>query len=69
MNIPRVNPVGLVETPEGYSRRPRSYPAGLRLAAAVVLGAFVVVSVTTTVYTLGAYCLTSHAGFPISLPF
>ena len=34
---------------------------GIRLGAAVALGAFLGVSVATTVYSLGVYCLTSHA--------
>jgi hypothetical protein len=33
----------------------------LRLGAAAALGAFLGVSVATTVYSLGVYCLTSHA--------
>ena len=65
MRLPRVNPIGLVEHPEEFIRVPRSYPRGLRLAAAIALSAFVVVMVTTTVYSLGGYCLTSHAGAPI----
>jgi hypothetical protein len=28
------------------------------------VGSFLAVSIATTVYTLGAYCLTSHAGIP-----
>ena len=59
-----MNRIGLVEHPAGYSCRPRTFSTSLRLAAAVILGAFVIVGVATTVYSLGAYCLTSHAGFP-----
>ena len=40
--------------------------APLRIVTALVLGVFVVVSVATTVYSLGAYCLTSGNG-PIAL--
>ena len=36
----------------------------LRLAAAVVLGAFLLVGIATTVYSLGDYCLTTYAGVP-----
>lgn len=66
MQLPRVNPVGLVEQPPGYVARPRAYPARLRLAAALLLGAFVAVSVGTTVYSLGVYCLTTWAGLPFA---
>lgn len=64
MKLPRITPVGLLEYPEGYRVSPRRYSARLRLAAAVVLGAFAAVSVATTVYSLGIYCLTSHAAVP-----
>ena len=65
MDLPRVNPIGLVEHPEAYRQRPRRYTTALRLAASVVLVAFVLVGVTATIYTLGSYCLTSHAGAPV----
>lgn len=61
-----MNPVGLVEVPPGYSVAPRSYPAALRLGAALVLAVFAAVSVATTVYSLGVYCLTSYAGVPFT---
>ena len=68
MDVPRVNPIGLVERPAGYTTRVRRYPGSLRLAASLVLAAFLVVGITTTVTSVGRYCLTSHAGavgFPI----
>ncbi len=61
MQPPRVNPVGVVETPSGYTRTPRQLPRLLRIAAAALLLAFAVVGTSTTVQTLGRYCLTSHA--------
>ncbi len=64
MEIPRVNPVGVVEVPKGYVTRARRLPAGLRLAAAAILIAFVMVSTATTVASLGRYCLTSQASSP-----
>ena len=64
MQIPRVNPVGLVEHPEGYEASVRAYSMRRRLTAAVVLGAFLAVSIVATVYSLGAYCLTTDAGMP-----
>lgn len=64
MRVPHVNPVGLVEHPTGYTGTPRVHSAGARLAAAVLLALFAAVGVASTVYSLGAYCLTSHAGTP-----
>ncbi len=64
MRLPRVNPVGLVEKPAEYVTAPRSYPVALRVVTVVLLGAFVFVGVTTTVLSLGTYCLTSQAGAP-----
>lgn len=65
MRLPRVNPIGIVEYPEGYAATPREYTMRFRVAAASVLTAFLVVVVVTTVYTLGAYCLTTRAGSPV----
>jgi len=48
----------------GYVALPRAYSARLRVVAALVLAAFAAVGVATTVWSLGAYCLTSHAGAP-----
>ena len=64
MEIPRVGPLGLVHRPEGYHAPARRYPARLQLAALVVLGSFVAVTVATTAYSLGAYCLTTWGGSP-----
>ncbi|HIE91890.1 MAG TPA: hypothetical protein EYQ83_03075 [Acidobacteria bacterium] len=68
MKLPRVNPVGLVEHPDDYAVTARVYSRGLRIGAAIVLGTFVTVSLTTTIISLGAYCLTSGTG-PIGLLF
>ena len=62
MEIPRVGPLGLVHQPEDYEATPRRYPTRLRFAALVVLSAFVGVSVVTTAYSLGTYCLTTWGG-------
>ena len=69
MEIPHVTPIGLVEYPDGYVARPRRLSLALRITAAAVLLAFTLVGTVTTVYTLGRYCLTSHAsslGSPLS---
>jgi len=61
MEAPRVSPVGVVETPNGYSRTPRELPPALRFGAAALLLVFGVVVVSTTVRSLARYCLTSQA--------
>lgn len=67
MQLPHVDPVGILRTPEGYTR---SAPVSrrLRFFAAVVLVAFVSVMVTTTVVSLGQYCLTTDAANGADLP-
>ncbi|MBW2425390.1 MAG: hypothetical protein JRG86_14155 [Deltaproteobacteria bacterium] len=67
MQPPRVNPVGLVETPADFRTRPRSHRAGTRVAAALILVAFTIVVVVTSAATLGEYCLTSQAGAPLPI--
>ena len=64
MRTPRVNPVGIVEVPDASMAAPRAYPARVRLAAAGVLACFLAATVGTTVYSLGAYCLTTYASVP-----
>ena len=54
MKLPRVNPVGLVEHPDDYTRTARVYSPGVRMGAVVVLAAFVTVSLATTAFSLGA---------------
>jgi hypothetical protein len=61
---PRVNPVGISESPEGYHATPRQYPRAVRVGAALILGAFLAVSLTTSAYSLATYCLTTYAGVP-----
>ncbi len=67
IELPRVNPVGLIESPETYQASPRKLTIGLRLVAATILIAFTTAGTIATVVTLGAYCLTSHAGRPVAL--
>ena len=64
LELPRVNPVGLIESPHSYQTSPRKLPFALRLVAAAILIAFTAVGTVTTAVSLGAYCLTSHAGTP-----
>ena len=62
MRLPRVNPVGLPETPRDFRTSPRAYSPPTRIAALAVLAIFSSVVVASTVYSLTAYCLTSQAG-------
>ena len=78
VEIPRVGPLGLIHHPENYSATARRYPTRrttrfdssprklLRVAAFAVLGSFVAVTVITTTYSLGAYCLTTWGGNPFA---
>lgn len=68
MEIPRVNAVGLVEHPEGYTPTPRRYPLWLRGLVLTLLLIFGGVTVVTTVVSLGSYCLTTNAGDVRNLP-
>ena len=67
MELPRVNPIGIIESPDSYEVSSRELPIALRLVAAAILIAFTAVGTITTVVSLGAYCLTSHAGTPSPL--
>lgn len=68
MEVPRVNPVGLVEHPEGYTSTPRQHPLWLKSLVLVLLLVFGGVTVVTTVVSLGRYCLTSNTGDVRNLP-
>jgi hypothetical protein len=67
MQLPRVNPVGLLETPPDFQTRPRSHRPAIRVAAALVVAVFTIVVVVTSAATLGEYCLTSQAGAPLPI--
>jgi hypothetical protein len=68
METPRVNAVGIVEYPEGYVAAPRRVPPVVRVAAALLIALFGFVVVTTTVVSVGSYCLTSDGGDVRELP-
>ena len=65
MEIPKVNAVGVLETPEGYRATPRPHGVATRGLAAIIVVAFLATMLTTGVATLARYCLTSHAGVPL----
>ena len=68
LELPTVDAIGIVRYPEGYrpTLRPRSRP--LRIAACVMLVLFAAVAVSTTVVSLGRYCLTSDGADATGLP-
>ena len=45
---------------------PRTHPIRLRVTALLVLGVFAAVNIATTVFSLGAYCLTTYGGNPFA---
>ncbi len=64
VELPRVGPIGVIHHPEGYLASARRYPLSLRVTTFVVLGSFLGVTIVTTAYSLGAYCVTTWAGNP-----
>ncbi len=65
---PLVNPVGIVEVPQGYELQPRRYAASIRWGALAMVVVFSLVMIATTVASLGAYCLTSRGADTRALP-
>lgn len=61
LQAPRVNPVGLLEQPDEASAAPRCYSRVQRLLAGLFVALFLLVTVATTVVSLGRYCLTTDA--------
>lgn len=62
MEAPRVNPVGLVETPSDYEAAPRGFSPLQRFFAGFLLLLFAAATIGTSILSLGAYCLTSDGG-------
>ncbi|MCH9649422.1 MAG: hypothetical protein K0U98_14365 [Deltaproteobacteria bacterium] len=69
MELPKVNAVGLLEQPESYTPTPRSYPKWQKWAVFTFLAVFVLVTLITTVVSLGHYCLTTDGGDIRALPW
>ncbi len=46
--------------------QPRAHRIRLRVTALLVLGVFATVNIATTVFSLGAYCLTTYGGNPFA---
>ncbi|HEX3532109.1 MAG TPA: hypothetical protein VH988_34045 [Thermoanaerobaculia bacterium] len=59
--ITRVGPVGLLEKPAEGSESPRRFSLRLRLVAGFFVLLFLLVTVASTVTSLGRYCLTTDA--------
>jgi hypothetical protein len=68
MEAPHVNAIGLTVSPEQCPARPRGLPRRLRIAAAALAILFAVTVVSTSVVSMGAYCLTSDGGDTRELP-
>jgi hypothetical protein len=68
MEPPRVNPVGLVEAPADLAAAPRRFSRAQRLLAGLFIALFLLVTVATTVVSLGRYCLTTDAADTRALP-
>jgi hypothetical protein len=68
LDLPRVTPVGILERPPGYAVAPRRFSVLIRAFALLLLLAFALVTVATTVSSLGAYCLTTEPGDMRNLP-
>ncbi len=62
MDTPRINPVGIVEYPEGYESHARGFSRPLRFFAGLLLVLFFAATVVTGALSVGAYCLTSDGG-------
>jgi len=68
MEPPRVNPVGLLETPPDLASAPRRFSRPLRLLAGLLLVLFLLGTMVTTVVSLGRYCLTTDSTDTRALP-
>jgi len=68
MEPPRVNPIGILETPSDLATTPRRFSRRLRLFAGLLLAIFFLGTVVTTVVSLGRYCLTTDATDTRALP-
>ena len=69
MELPRVNPVGLLELSDESALPPRSYPRWQRWMVVAVLAVFALMTLVTTGASLGRYCLTTDAGDVRALPW
>ena len=61
MDVPRINPVGLLEKPAEVAESPRRFSLRLRLLAGLFVLLFLLITIATTVTSLGRYCLTTDA--------
>ena len=66
--MPYVNAVGLTVHPQVVSTRPRRVPLMARVLAAVLVVLFGFAVISTSVVSIGAYCLTSDGGDTRKLP-
>ena len=57
--LPRVSPVGILESPAEFAASPRGFSRPLRLFAGLLLALFLAATVVSSVVSLGSYCLTT----------
>ncbi len=62
LELPTVNPVGVLERPAGVGGEPLPRPLWLRLLALLFLTFFFFATVLSSILSSGAYCLTSDGG-------
>jgi hypothetical protein len=62
MNTPYVNSVGISVIPASLAISPRHRTLGVRIIAAFMLMIFGFAVLSTTVLSVGSYCLTSDGG-------
>jgi hypothetical protein len=68
LDLPRVDPIGLLETPAGEADPGRRAPFWIRAAAAALALLFLVATLLSGAASLGRYCLTTDGGDTRSLP-
>jgi hypothetical protein len=68
MELPRVDPIGVMEWPAEPGAGPRRFSRGMRALAALLLVLFALVTVVTSAVSLGAYCITTEPGDVRTLP-
>lgn len=64
LGLPRVDAVGVVQTPASFHAHRRDRSAGVRAMALALLAVFFVVASLTTANSLGRYCITSQTSHP-----
>jgi hypothetical protein len=59
VDLPRVSPIGILESPPDFAVSPRRFSRPLRLFAGLLLALFLAATLASSVVSLGRYCLTT----------